>query len=182
MLLLDNFIQTSCKYSWFYIQCFVSLWVISSVKVFQYITQHSNHIWLQKYFIFKYRVCKGELLTDYVDADTNADVALPNYIRQELSDAFSSLFCLKRNTLRLTTSSDATRLRTERPTSVGVPFASADQSHRHVMLHLPCLSLARSVGIRTFLFLPQLKSPKVHLRSLSLIKFCVQILHQAGLF
>ena len=44
-------------------------------------------------------VCKGEALTDYVDADSNADVALPSYIRQELSDAFSSLFCLKRDTL-----------------------------------------------------------------------------------
>ena len=49
--------------------------------------------------LFSFRVCKGELLTDYVDADTNADVVLPTYIRQELSDAFSSLFCLKRNTL-----------------------------------------------------------------------------------
>ena len=55
--------------------------------------------WVIKYFTLTFRVCKGELLTDYVDADTDADVALPNYIRQELSDAFSSLFCLKRNTL-----------------------------------------------------------------------------------
>ena len=50
-------------------------------------------------FILIFRVCKGEAMTDYVDAETDADVALPSYIKQELSDAFSSLFCLKRNTL-----------------------------------------------------------------------------------
>ena len=38
-------------------------------------------------------------MTDYVDVDSNSEVALPSYIKQELSDAFSSLFCLKRNTL-----------------------------------------------------------------------------------
>ena len=54
--------------------------------------------YLQK-FILLFRVCKGEAMTDYIDTETNADVALPSYIKQELSDAFSSLFCLKRNTL-----------------------------------------------------------------------------------
>ena len=69
--------------------------------------------------------------------------------------------------LRLTTSSVATRPRTGRPTSAGVPFASADLLTRHVMHRMHCQWLARSAEIRTCQFLhpPQLnKDPQ---RSLS---------------